>query len=150
MQLRTLPIVALLAVLASCTAESYQKVPRPDLSMDVSRPGAARVYVVRDNQARGTIRSIRVYESQKEIGSLSKGSYLCWERQPGRSLLKLVYEGPAIDGGEHEALLELDLAAGETGYCVVHVDGDGKPVAKLHPADEALGLLESREPAALR
>jgi len=151
MLFRTFPIVALVAALGlSCAAESYQKVPRPDLSMDIPPPGVVRVYVVRDDQVRGSIRSIRVSESQRDIGSISQGDYLCWERQPGRSLLKLLYEGPIIDGGAHEALLELDLAAGETGYCVIHVDSSGKPVAQLHPANEAVGLLESREPAAVR
>ena len=145
------PVVVLLAALVlACAAESYQKVPRPDLSLDVSRPGVARVYVVRDDQIRGSIRSIRVYESQKEIGSIAPGDYLCWERQPGRSLLKLIYEGPVIDGGEHEALLDLELAAGQTGYCVIHLDSTGKPVAQLHPADEAVGLLESRAPAVVK
>jgi hypothetical protein len=151
MLFRSRLIVVLVAALGvSCAAESYQKVPRPDLSLDVSQPGVARVYVLRDDQVRGSIRSIRVYESQKEIGSIAPGDYLCWERRPGRSLLKLIYEGPVIDGGEHEALLDLELVSGQIGYCVIHLDSVGKPVAQLHSADEVVGLLESRAPAPVK
>ena len=148
MTFRSLPVVLLLAALGlSCAAESYQKVPRPDLSVDVTAPSVARVYVVRDDQVRGKIRSIRVYDGQKEIGTIAPGAFLCWERQPGRSVMKLVYEGPVVDGGEKEALVDLPLTAGQVSYCIVRVDSKGKPVAGLHSADEAVGLIESRSPA---
>jgi len=151
MSFRSIPVALLSAALCfSCAAESYQKVPRPDLSLDVSAPSVARVYVVRDGQVRGKIRSIRVHDGQKEIGTIAPGDFLCWERQPGRSVMKLVYVGPVIDGGEQETLLDLPLSAGQVAYCLIHIDSKGKPVAQLHPADEAVGLIESRSPAPVK
>lgn len=152
MSFRSCSILALLVALlvalgVACASESYQKVPRPDLSVDVPGPGLVRVYVVRDDQVRGSVRSIDVYEDQEQIGSLGLDDYLCWERLPGRTLVKFVYNGPAIDGGKHEGLLDLPLAAGEVGYCIIHLDSRGKPMAKLHPRADAVGLLETRTPA---
>jgi len=131
----------------ACAVDSYQKVPRPDLDLALTNPQSVRVYVVRDSQVRGSIRSIRVYDGQKEIGVIGPKNFLCWERVPGRSILKLVYEGPVIDGGEKETLVDLPLAAGEVAYCVIHVDAKGDPIAELHPAEEAEAWVEAASPA---
>src|SRR5262245_49905536 len=81
--------------LSSCAAESFQKVPFPAQSSEVSSPSVSRIYLLRLPQARGTIRGLRAKEDEREIGRIGSDSYLCWERKPGRTLVVLTYEGTA-------------------------------------------------------
>ena len=151
MQIRLVPLIlALGVVLAACKSASYQWLPLPPQDVELSRPDLARVYVLRDAQLRGKVRNVRVFQGPNEVGSIGAGSYLCWERRPGRSLVRLIYEGPVIDGGEMEGVLDLQCAAGEVYYYVVKLNHVGKPHAERVRQAEGVELVAGRSPAAVR
>ena len=126
MSMRTLLLsaAAALALLASSCrgTSSYQSLPMPPQDVAVSRPDLARIYVMREGQARGRVRAVRVEDGDREIGALDQDEYLCWERAPGRTLLSFFYEGARIDGGDLEGIYSLDAAPGGVYYLTVHID----------------------------
>ncbi len=157
---RTL-VFALFAVLASaCRSSSFQNPPLPPQELQVSRPELARIYVTRDAQLRGSIRSIRVLDGESEIGLMGSNEFLCWERPPGRTLLSFVYEGPAIDGGHFEGLFSLDAEAGRTYYLGVHLERKsddpelrsraGHPEVSLLSLEEGQAIIRQRSPVPVR
>jgi hypothetical protein len=115
---RLLPalLLACLALLTGCAAGSAQIVPMPSQETELADPSRCRVYVFRDEQPLGRSRVMRVHDQRVEIGTVSGGEYLCWERLPGRGIVRLQYEGPKIDRGELEALYDLQAEAGGVVY----------------------------------
>ncbi len=159
--LRVLAGVCLGAGLLACAADSYQRVPLPSQTVELADPAHCRVYVARSSQVRGAIRELRVYDGDTEIGCLGPGDYLCWERAPGRSLLRVVYEGPEIDRGDLEELQDFSAGAGEVRYFAVTLKRGGEDVVAfgkktgsplLQPltAQEGRKLVSECDPAEVR
>src|SRR5262245_21876750 len=113
-------LVLLGALLGACATASYQTRPMPPQNVEVSRPEVARVYLMREGQMRGKVRSVRVEDGDTDIGALDQNEFLCWERAPGRTLITVNYEGGPFEGGQ--ALESLDAEAGHAYYLVVHLD----------------------------
>ena len=142
-------ITSLLAalVLCACVADSYQRVPQPPLDREVSSPAVARVYVLRMPQLAGRIRGVRVEGAQGEIGRMGRDHYLCWECAPGRSLVTLHYDGPAIER-DSEGLIDLECEAGKVYYYGITIDTAwNRPVVRMLAADEARDLIAKQSPA---
>jgi len=121
--MNTNKLLALVLALAAagCRSGSYQRPPLPPQDVEVSNPDRVRVYVGRDDQARGWAHSIRVNDGDHEIGVMNADEYLCWERTPGRALLTFTYEGPKLDGGALEGVFSLEGEAGHAYYLGVHL-----------------------------
>lgn len=147
--MKILAPLALLAAtcLGSCSSATYQKLPMPPQSVRVSNPNVARIYVARQSLL-GTMFDLRVTDVRTEVGKISKGEYLCWERPPGRGLIVLVYEGPKIDGGDIEGLLPIECEAGEVYYYSIEIDSAySKPHGKLLGEKDGRAMIADREPA---
>ncbi len=144
----TAPLALLAAtLLGSCSSATYQKLPMPPQNVRVSRPDVARIYVARQSLL-GTMFDLRVTDVRTEVGKISKGEYLCWERPPGRGLIVLVYEGPKIDGGDTEGLLPIECEAGEVYYYSIEIEASRKkPYGTLLSEKEGRALIANREPA---
>jgi len=137
-----------LAACAGCGATSEQVVPMPAQDVEVSSPELCRIYVVRSSQLLGSIRTLTIYDQEREIGSLSGDEFLCWEREPGRMLLRAVYEGPEIDRGDQEDLLDVIVAPGEVRHFFVGLRKESEHTAegkkRGSPLFEALSSEEGR------
>jgi hypothetical protein len=120
----------------------------PPQSLAVSRPDVCRIYVLRDSDVRGSLRSVHVFDADTEIGTIDEDEYLCWERAPGKTLVRLYYEGVGIGVGTQEGLLDF---RGEAGQRYVYSIGlsypDRKPEPVLLTGKEASETIASRKPA---
>lgn len=134
-------------LLSACAASSYSRVPLPPQDVQLSNPKLARVYVLRDQQMVGSLRVVRVYQDEREIGAIDENHFLCWERPPGASLLKFMYEGPKIDGGDVEGLQQLECQAGQVYYYRVTIDPSSKrPVSELLDPERGREAVKELEP----
>jgi hypothetical protein len=135
----------LLLLAAACRAPSAQYVPLPKQDVTVTSKDVTRIYFVRDETSGLRQSEIRVLDGSTEIGLLTTGTYLCWERPGGRTLTKAYYQ--AIDPllGNIEGLYDMDCQAGRVYYFNVIIEREqGQP--KIKP----LGEREGRELVAHR
>jgi hypothetical protein len=120
----------------------------PPQDVAVSNPNLCRIYILRKDETRGSLRSVRVYDADTEIGSLDEDNFLCWERGPGRSLVRLYYEGVSIGAGEQEGLLDFQGAAGQRYVYAIGISyPDRKPEPVLLAGKDAAEALAARKPA---
>lgn len=162
MHMPKLLLAVLLAVAASSCAAltSEQLVPRPSQEVALSGPEVCRLYIARAAQTRGALRPVRVIEDEREIGVIRAGDYLCWERQPGQRILRLIFEGRTIDSGAVETVVASDGVAGEVLYFQIglgvgagepdRVDNRDKPFVTMLSAEDGRALIADRSPAPLK
>lgn len=146
--------VLLTALLASCASSSHQLVPMPAQDVEITDGSVARIYFVRVAQPRGSARAVRVVDGKKEIGTIGLKDYLCWERNPGRSLVTVIFEGSVGERKELESLVDLQCSAGEVHYYGVtlrRLTGEqqdaGKPQIERLSAEDGRALVSGRRPA---
>jgi hypothetical protein len=137
--------------LCACAGSGHQKVPMPAQNVAVSRADVCRIYVLRSSDARGSLRNIRVYDGDTEIGTIDSDEYLCWERPPGKSLVRLYYEGVGIGVGEQEGLLDHRGDAGQRYVYSIELSyPDRQPKWTLLSPQDANAILAERKPATAR
>jgi hypothetical protein len=144
------PLLAslLVAALVSCAGSGHQKVPMPAQDVTVSRADVCRIYVLRASGARGSLRNIRVFDADTEIGTIDSDEYLCWERPPGKTLVRLYYEGVGIGVGEQEGLLDHRGEAGQRYVYSIDLSyPDREPTPTLLSPQDASAILAERKPA---
>ncbi|MBI5363864.1 MAG: hypothetical protein HZA53_11845 [Planctomycetes bacterium] len=125
---------------AACGSTAHQRVPMPDPKVEVTRADLARIYFVRESSV-GLHRSeVVVFDGEREIGTLEKGTFLCWERAGGRTLGRAFYAAVDPSKGKVEGVVDLDCAAGKAHYFRVTVDREGG-----QPRVEALDAAEGRK-----
>jgi hypothetical protein len=140
--------LSLAVTLASCAAESYQRVPSPSQSVEVTSPAVSRIYLLRMPQAKGLIRGLTAKENDRDIGRIGRNNYLCWERPPGRSLVVITYEGSGFGKDDRESMIDVEAEAGRAYYYGVSVDETwDKGIVKLLSRDEAREILNGLEAA---
>jgi len=136
MKLPRIFVCALLALAPACAASSKQLVPMPRQDLELSRPDYTRIYFVREDDG-FTIqhKEVRVFESDKEIGTLNINTFLCWERKGGRTLGRAFYHAVDPSLGNLDGIGDLDCPAGSAYYFNITVRrSDGKPqFEKLSP-----------------
>jgi hypothetical protein len=154
LQRALLAVLLLLAPACRASRDSFQTPPFPPQDVEVSRPDVARIYVVREGQARGRAHLVHVEFMEQTIGALGPNDYLCWETPPGRHLLTFVYEGPHVDGGDLEGLYSLEAEPGRAYWLAVEIDrkaDDPELRARAgHPEIVLLDPAEGRERVAAR
>ena len=94
---------------------------RPDQRVALEDPAACRIYVTRDTTKIRRNIKIAIFDGDTRIGSLVGGDFLCWERRPGRFLLRTLARSNLIEDDE-EALLSLDTEVGGVYYCEVGIE----------------------------
>lgn len=136
-------------LLSACAAASWQAVARPDPD-DPIPAGHARVVVVRTGVL-GSLREVRIWDEQREIGALGGDGWICWDRVARRGVGRALFEGYAADGGPVESLFDLPREPGTTTWAVLGLrSGDRKPVAELVTPEEGRALIAERDPAEVR
>jgi hypothetical protein len=145
--MRALSIVPIALLLAACAGSGYQRIPVPDL--DASVPGdRCRVYLARADTTAGSIRNVRVFDGETEIGVIHEDEFLCWERQPERGFGRAVFEGLGPNLAAVESVFDLPREPGTTSYYSIRiVYGGHKPEITLISSEEGRALIEQRSPA---
>jgi hypothetical protein len=140
---------ALLLLATACSAPAHQLVPFPSQDVHLTRPDLTRIYFVREDLVGLQSNTLHVFDGDTDIGDLNSGTYLCWERAPGRKLGHVDYGALDPGRGKIEGLIDLDCAAGHVYYFNVTVGREsGKPaIQALEPA-EGMRLVAERKPAA--
>lgn len=137
----------LFTLLTACAGAGYQKAPRPAEGAPV--PGdRCRVYVARADGTTGSIRQVRVLDSEVEVGAIAEDEYLCWDRLPERGIGTLVYEGfaPALRGVEN--VFDLPREAGSTTWFVITIPHSGRqPQVEALSPEDGRALIARRKPA---
>ena len=158
--LKTLSTVLIVAALSACSSTgSRQFVPLPSEDVELTRPDLCRIYIARGSQARGSWRPVVVMEDERKIGVLGSGGYLCWERAPGSRVLRLIFEGRAIDSGDVETVASSDGVAGQVLYYQVGLGVEADDPDTFDPRDkprltvltpaQGRALIAERQPAKL-
>jgi hypothetical protein len=141
-------LLLFVGILGGCSASSHQKVPLPAQDVTVTRPDLARIYFVRDDSNMLHRAGILVLDGETEIGTLTSGTYLCWERAGGRTLGRAFYDAADPSKGHTDGVADLDCAAGRAYYFKVSVDREwGKPVITTLAPEEGQKLVADRRPA---
>ncbi len=123
----------------------------PAQDVTVTRPDLARIYVVREDTDRMHGSPILVLDGEREIGTLTPGTYLCWERAGGRTVGRAFYQAVDPSKGKVEGVIDLDCPAGGAYYFNAAIDRErGNPgVVRLDDA-EGRSLVAKRQPASQR
>ena len=127
-----------LATLAACRGPARQHMALPAQDVVVTSPDLARIYCVREEEVGSTglrTAAISVRDSDREVGQLNSGTFLCWERKGGRTLGRAFYHAVDPSLGNLDGIGDLDCPAGSAYYFNITVRrSDGKPqFEKLSP-----------------
>ena len=146
--------VSLLALavlfLSACAGSGHQRVPMP-LSGSSVPSDRCRVYVAREDTTAGSLRNVRVFDGDTEIGVIHEREFLCWERKAGRGVGRLVFEGLSLDTAAVENVFDLPREPGTTGYYAIRIVHSGhKPEVALLSSEAGRALIDARSPAAIR
>lgn len=149
--MKTLPCciaLFLLLLSASCRAPAEQRVPFPAQDVTVSSDDVTRIYFMRGGYVGAQRKEIVVLDAEQEIGTLTPGTYLCWERAGGRTVGQAFYRSADPLRGQLEGIADLDCAAGQAYYYMVKVlRDDGKPEVELLAPEEGRKMVAERKPA---
>lgn len=136
--------------LAACAGSGHQSVPMP-LSGSSVPTDRCRVYVAREDTTAGSLRNVRVFDGDTEIGVIHEREFLCWDRKPGRGVGRLVFEGLSLDTAAVENVFDLPREPGTIGYYAIRIVHSGhKPEVTLLSSEAGKALIEARSPAAIR
>lgn len=137
-------------LLVSCSGPGHQRVPMP-------REGSAqptdrcRVFVAREDTHAGSLRNVRVFDGDTEIGVIDEDEFLCWERLPQRGVGRVVFEGLSPDTRAVESVFDLPREAGTAGYFAIRILHSGrKPEVTQISEAEGKALIAARAPAPVR
>jgi hypothetical protein len=140
-------LLAPIALLSACTGAGHQSVPRPtgDVSAEL-----CRVYVAREDTVAGSIRSVRVFDGDTEIGLIAEDEFLCWDRRPVRGVGRLFFEGVGLQT-EVENVFDLPRDPGTTSYYAIRVTREQrKPEIERVSEEAGRALMAARTPARMQ
>ena len=155
MKLPPILLVLVSSLLSGCALGTGQVLPMPSQDVELTDPSLCRVYVARDQQTRGAVRKVTVFDGEQKVGTIAMGQYLCWERRPVRGLLTMVYDSGAL-APEYEGLFDLQPEAGRVYYVAITIEPKPenpqdtslrKPQARLLSEEEGRAMITSRSPA---
>ncbi|MFT7671242.1 MAG: hypothetical protein ACI8X5_003959 [Planctomycetota bacterium] len=136
------------SVLGGCSSTSYQLVPPPVDEQEAPAEDQCRVYIVRASNGWGKIREVEIIDRDTKIGSLGTNSYLCWDREPGRHSMQILFHGSVLTDGVMEGILWFEGEAAGTYYYEVNLrQSDRKPEAKLLKPEEGRAMVAERSAA---
>ena len=140
----------LLLGLGSCAGSGHQLLPMPSLGATVPSD-RCRVFLAREDTAAGSLRNVRVFDGDTEVGVIDEEEFLCWERWPQRGVGRVVFEGLSVDTRAVESVFDLPRDAGTTGYYAIRILHSGhKPEVERLRDDAGKALIEARSPAKVR
>ena len=131
---RTMLITILLPILAFFTGcakfRCWQTVPFPNQQVKIENPQMARIYLMRDTVLGD---ESNIMDGNTYIGRMTAHRYLCWEREPGKAVIKTMYGATK----KKTPTLELSVEAGKTYYIHEH---SFFPLVKLELISETEGM----------
>lgn len=143
-------LAPLALLLGACAGSGHQLVPMPVTQASVLGD-RCRVYVTRQDTLPGSIRNVRVFDGEDEIGIIAEGEFLCWDRRPQQGVGRVVFEGLGPKLSAVENVFDLPREGGTTSYYSIKIVQSGhKPVVELLPVAEGKALIEARSPAGVR
>jgi hypothetical protein len=103
----------------------------PNQSNRIDDPTKGRIYVMRPTTFGGGV-SMTVRDGEKEIGKTGPRGYLCWEREPGATMI--------MGKAENTSIFPLTVEQGCVYYFIQHVQmGMLKAGNNIELVDEAKG-----------
>jgi hypothetical protein len=122
----------------------------PDTQASV-QADRCRVYVTRADGLAGSIRNVRVFDGDDEIGTIAEGEFLCWDRRPQQGVGRVVFEGLGPKLSAVENVFDLPREGGTTSYFAIKIVQSGhKPVVELLPVTDGKALIGARSAAGVR
>jgi len=147
MRFTAIALVTLLAV--ACAGSGSQRVPMPAPGTSVPSD-RCRVYIAREDTTAGSIRNVRVFDGETEIGEIHEDEFLCWERRPERGVGRLVFEGVGLLSAV-ENVFDLPREPGTVAYYGIRITREQrKPEVQRLSSEAGRALIEARSPAAKR
>jgi hypothetical protein len=138
---------ALAGALSACAGATYQLLPSPPPGSTVA-PDACRVYVARLDVTAGSLRNVRVFDGDTEVGVLGEEDYLCWDRPARRGPGFAVFEGIDFRTQEVENVFDLPREGGTTAWFGITVRReDRKPTVEPLSGVDGNALIAKRRPA---
>jgi hypothetical protein len=149
--MRTASLLASLSVLlVACAGAGHQSVPMPLPGSSVPSD-RCRVYLAREDTTAGSLRNVRVFDGDTEIGVIDENEFLCWDRRPGRGVGRVVFEGLSYDTQAVENVFDLPREPGTIGYYAIRIEHSGrKPEVTPLSMEAGKALIEARSPAKTR
>ena len=106
-----------LALLAGCSFTTVQRAP---LATGAVQASQARIYVYSLKGIGG--KPAKISDGDTLIGKLSNHAYLCWDRAPGKTVIRAILPHGRGVWGDAKAELSLDVIGGQTYYLQTGVD----------------------------
>jgi len=106
-----------LALLAGCSFTTVQRAP---LATGAVQASQSRIYVYSLKGIGG--KPAKISDGDTMIGELSNHAYLCWDRAPGKTVIRAILPHGRGVWGDAKAELSLDLVGGQTYYLQTGVD----------------------------
>lgn len=139
--------LGLLLFCGACAGAGQQNVAMPVAGSAIPAE-RCRVYLAREDSLAGSIRNVRVFDGDTEIGEIGQSEYLCWDRRAGRGVGRLVFEGASLDTQAVESVFDLPREAGSTTYVAISILHQGhKPEVETLKPEAGKALLATRKPA---
>ena len=118
--MKIIQIVGLTIGLALLTGCSFTTVQRAPLATGAVQASQARIYVYSLKGIGG--KPAKISDGDTQIGDLSNHSYLCWDRAPGKTVIRARLPHGRGIWGDANAELSLDVIGGQTYYLQTGVD----------------------------
>jgi len=138
--IHTVIVVSSLGLLAGCASTTTQRVP---LATGAVNAGQSRVYVYCIKGMGGLPAKIR--DGDSVIGDLADHGYVCWDRAPGKAVIRARRPHGKGIWGDAVAELSLDLVEGQTYYVQACMKVNG-PLYAISPAIAQAGTTFSLVP----
>jgi len=106
-----------LALLTGCSFTTVQRAPLATGAVPASQ---ARIYVYSLKGIGG--KPAKISDGATQIGELSNHAYLCWDRAPGKTVIRARLPHGRGVWGDANAELSLDVIGGQTYYLQTGVD----------------------------
>jgi len=109
--------VALLAITGCSSSKMTGPTTSADLASEPLHPGKARICVMRISSGL-SLASGKVKDGDRMIGALRQNRYLCWEREPGNTVIRSSWVPllKVIEENDDVYELPLTVKAGEVHY----------------------------------
>ena len=141
--LRFILIITTFATITGCT-NTFQTAYFPDQSLTIEDPEKARIYLICDSPLGFVVRD-QITDGNNFVGMSSSSSYLCWEREPGKTTVSVNSYSKLFNSSD----LDLDVAKGKVYYIQLHRwPSIMVPIYSLELVDEEKGkkLLKNCKP----
>jgi hypothetical protein len=135
------------ALTAPCASCATQLGPLPDQSVRVEDLRSARVYLVHEGTLPESIRRMRIIDGARLIGYFGDAKWLCWERPPGRMILRAIAMKTMSDSPEVESRIAKQLEARDVVFVGMRVPAVQEHAElRLIPEEEGRALIADAAP----